>query len=432
MTRPVDLLLENVTLPDGRVADIAVDRGLVRHVGAPLRACESVDCSRFICMPGAVDMHVHMRGGEQAHKEDFASGTASAVAGGVTVVVDQPNTIPPLTTGERLSTRIREAAEHAVCGFAVNAGVTADADLEGMWRAGALAFGETFAAPSSYGEALSPEALTDALRRINRLGGLATIHAEEIALEGAPQTLADHDRMRPADGEARAVAIVSGLAPPGSRIHFCHLSTAAAVDAAQGTVEVTPHHLFLSREQFDPADAAGKVNPPLRSETERRHLWLRWEKIDVIASDHAPHTAEEKRRAIADAPSGIPGVETMVPLLMAAVQKRQISRISVIEKTSRTPATLLGIPCAGFAPGDRADYALYPREITTIDPGTLHSRAGWSPYAGYEAVFPTEVIVQGVRAYKEGEYLAVLPRWYPAEGIISRRTNNCVPIQRTL
>ncbi|RXE55443.1 dihydroorotase [Methanoculleus taiwanensis] len=416
MTRPVDLLLENVTLPDGRIADVAIDRGIVRHVGAPLRAYESVDCSRLICMPGAIDMHVHMRGGEQAYKEDFASGTASAVAGGVTVVVDQPNTIPPLTTGERITARIRDAAEHAVCGFAVNAGVTADADLEGMWRAGALAFGETFAAPSSYGEALSPEELSGALQRIARIGGVATIHAEEIVSGKLPQTLADHDRMRPADGEARAVAIVGGLAPPGSRIHFCHLSTAAAVKTARGSVEVTPHHLFLSRERFDPEDAAGKVNPPLRSETDRRHLWSCWEKIDVVASDHAPHTAEEKRRALAEAPSGIPGVETMAPLLMAAVQKREISRISVMEKTSWTPAVLLGIPVAGFAPGDRADYALYPREIASVDPDALHSRAGWSPYAGYEAVFPVEVIMQGVRAYKDGDHLAALPRWYPGDG----------------
>ncbi|MDN7023500.1 amidohydrolase family protein [Methanoculleus sp. FWC-SCC1] len=416
MTEPVDLLLKNVTLPDGRVADVSVDRGVVRHVGAPLRAAETVDCSRLLCLPAAVDMHVHMRGGEQAYKENFATGTASAVAGGVTVVVDQPNTIPPITTAERLRSRVEEAHRQAVCGFAVNAGVTGDADLAGMWRAGALAFGETFAAPSSYGEALPPEILAPLFERIRQLGGLATVHAEEVAGDRPLATLTGHDRARPAAGEVLAVTAVGRLAPPGLRLHFCHLSTADAVDAARGSVEVTPHHLFLSREAFDPDDAAGKVNPPLRSERERKRLWSRWEKIDVIASDHAPHTHGEKSRGIAAAPSGIPGVETMVPLLVAEARKRRIPLPSVIEKTSWKPADLLGIPRAGFAPGDRADYALYPESIAKVDPDQLHSRCGWSPYAGYDAVFPAEVIVQGVRAYHDGAVAAALPRWHPGAG----------------
>ncbi len=416
MTETVDLLLKNVTLPDGRVADVSIDRGIVRHVGAPLRAFETVDCTGLLCLPAAVDMHVHMRGGEQAYKEDFATGTASAVAGGVTVVVDQPNTIPPITTAERLRARVEDANRHAVCGFAVNAGVTADAHLEEMWRAGALAFGETFAAPSSYGEAIPPDVLASAFERIRRLGGLATIHAEEVVDDRPAPTLAGHEAARPAAGEARAVAAVGRLAPPGLRLHFCHLSTAASVDAARGSIEVTPHHLFLSLEMFDPEDAAGKVNPPLRSERERKLLWSRWDRIDVIASDHAPHTRAEKGRGVAAAPSGIPGVETMVPLLVAEVRKGRITPASVIEKTSRRPADLLGIPRAGFAPGDRADYALYPETITKVDPDRLHSRCGWSPYTGFDAVFPVEVIVQGVRAYRDGAIAAALPRWYPGDG----------------
>lgn len=116
-------------------------------------------------------MHVHMRGGVQAEKEDWRTGTMSAVAGGVTVVVDQPNTVPPITTPELLRARIHEAEGHAICGFAVNAGVVPDADLVGMWNAGAMAFGEIFTAPSSYSEGLDPEATRGLFACIHALGG---------------------------------------------------------------------------------------------------------------------------------------------------------------------------------------------------------------------------------------------------------------------
>lgn len=412
-----DLVLRNVTLPTGRRADIVVADGIVRHVGAPARAGETIDCTGYTCLPGAVDMHVHMRGGAQREKEDWRTGTTSAVAGGVTVVVDQPNTVPPLTTPELLRARVREAAGEAVCGFAVNAGVVPGADLEGMWDAGAMAFGETFAAPSSYGEGLDAETLKGLFDRIHALGGVATVHAEEVSGR-APATLADHDRARPGEGEARAVEAIAGLAPAGLRLHFCHLSTAASVRAARGTVEVTPHHLFLSREAFDPDETGARVNPPLRDEKTRRELWSCWERIDVVASDHAPHTLHEKRMPFETAPSGIPGVETMVPLLMAAVRRGRITLASVIEKTSWRPAAILGIPRAGFEPGDRADYALYPDEITRIDAAHLHAKCGWSPFEGLDAVFPEEVIVGGRRAYVHGDLRETRGAWYPGKGYL--------------
>ncbi|MDN7013075.1 amidohydrolase family protein [Methanoculleus sp. FWC-SCC3] len=414
-----DLVLRNVMLPTGRRADIAVVGGIVRHIGAAVRAVETIDCTGYTCLPGAVDMHVHMRGGVQAEKEDWRTGTTSAVAGGVTVVVDQPNTVPPIITPELLRARIREAEEQAVCGFAVNAGVVPEADLGGMWESGAMAFGETFAAPSSYGDGLDAETLRELFARIHALGGVVTVHAEEVSGR-APATLADHDRARSGEGEARAVQKVTGLAPAGLRLHFCHLSTAASVRAARGTVEATPHHLFLSRKNFDPDDTRARVNPPLRDEKTRHELWSCWDRIDVVASDHAPHTVQEKEAPFETAPSGIPGVETMVPLLMAAVQNGRITLASVIEKTSWAPAAILGIPRAGFEPGDRADFALYPDEITRIDASHLHAKCGWSPFEGLEAVFPEEVIVGGTRAYVHGDLRETCAAWYPGQGYLSR------------
>jgi dihydroorotase len=217
-------------------------------------------------------------------------------------------------------------------------------------------------------------------------------------------------------GEAEAVRAVQQLNHSGCRLHFCHMSSARSVDAATGSAEVTPHHLFLSHEQFERDNTLGKVNPPLRTEAERKGLWERWGRIDVIASDHAPHTREEKLQDFSGAPSGIPGVETMVPLLLAQVVAKKISLASVIEKTSSAPARLLGIPGAGFDIGDRADFALFPKTPRPIEAGSLHSRAGWTPFEGQMAVFPRMVVMNGSVTYLGGEFLRQEPAWFSGKG----------------
>ena len=416
MERRPDLILANVQLPEGRRADITIHDGRVIHAGASTAAERRIDCTGFFILPAAVDMHVHMRGGIQSAKEDWESGSKSAIAGGVTVVVDQPNTIPPLTTPETFAARVKEAREHSSCSFAINSGVTPGTPIEAMWEAGTMAFGEIFFAPSSYGEALGKAEFSHALERIQALGGLATVHAEGIG-SGKDTGLAAHDTLRSPEREQEAVIAVQSANRKGCRLHFCHLSAAESVDAAQGSVEVTPHHLFLSREMTGDADCRFKVNPPVRSERERTGLWERWNRIDVIASDHAPHTNEEKTLPFPDAPSGIPGVETMVPLLMAKVLEKQISLSDVIQKTSSAPAALIGIPPSGFAPGSRADFALYPRSVTRVNPDLLHSRCGWSPFEGFHAIFPRTVILGGSMAYHDGEFFRSTPVWYPGKGL---------------
>ena len=356
-----------------------------------------------------------MRGGVQSAKEDWTSGSMSALAGGVTVVVDQPNTVPPISSPESLQDRVRDAREHSFCSFAVNSSVTPETPLESMWEAGALAFGETFYARSSYGDAVSDEALKPALKRIHALGALATIHAEMVD-DGDDTSLLCHDRVRSPEGELRAVKSVERLNTGKCRLHFCHLSTKQSIDAAQGTVEVTPHHLFLSLEDFDTTDTFGKVNPPLRTEKERKQLWGRWERIDVIASDHAPHTKKEKAQPFPAAPSGIPGTETMVPLLLAQAIDGKIPLQSVVEKTSYRPAEILGIPRAGFRIGDRADFAMYQKIPTPVTPEMLHSRCGWTPFEGHMAVFPRTVIREGSVVFRDGEFFNKESVWFSGKG----------------
>ncbi|OPX62928.1 MULTISPECIES: dihydroorotase [unclassified Methanoregula] len=421
MEKPPSLVLRNVSLPDGRVADISTAGGIVTHAGEGVPSDRDIDCNGMFVLPAAVDMHVHMRGGAQSAKEDWESGTKSALAGGVTVVVDQPNTVPPLTTPEAFHARVLAAKESAFCTFAVNSGVTRDTSLSAMWSAGAMAFGEIFYAPSSYGEAVTLEYLCSAFDHIRSLGGLATIHAEEVG-PGPDTTLESHAGLRSPEGELRAVRTVLQANTAGCRLHFCHMSAGPSAGAASqgGSVEVTPHHLFLSREMCDTADTFAKVNPPLRSERERKELFAQWNRIDVIASDHAPHTVEEKRQPFADAPSGVPGVETMVPLLLAAVLEKKISLPDVIAKTSSNPAAILRIPQAGFAPGSRADFALYPKTAEKIDAGNLHSRCGWTPFEGMKGVFPSHVIMDGTVVFEDGEFFRTGPAWIPGDGYFPR------------
>jgi dihydroorotase len=413
-------VLGNVTLPSGRVADIMLADGRVVHVGAGQKTTEYINCAGYLVVPAAIDMHVHMRGGSQSAKEDWKSGSMSALAGGVTVVVDQPNTIPPLDTPNRLGDRVCDAQVNSLCNFAINSSVTERTPLEEMWQEGAMAFGETFFAPSSYGDAIGDAFLSRAMDRIHAMDGLLTIHAEEVS-ESTPDTgLLSHDHVRSPEGELQAVKAVRRLNNSGCRLHFCHLSTKRSIDAASGSVEVTPHHLFLSFEDFENTDPYGKVNPPLRDEKERKHLFSRWDRIDVIASDHAPHTLAEKSGDFSRAPSGIPGVETMMPLLMARVLDGKISLQSVIEKTSYKPAELLGIPRAGFCTGDRADFAIYQKIPCPITADMLHSKCDWTPFEGHMSLFPATVIMGGKIVYQDGEFFTPEPRWFAGKGLIKR------------
>lgn len=418
------LVLGNVSLPSGRVTDISLAGGRVTHLGAGRGTTEKIDCSGSFLVPAAIDMHVHMRGGAQSAKEDWKSGSMSALAGGVTVVVDQPNTLPPIDTPQRLGDRVCDAQANSLCHFAINSSVTTNTPFEEMWRAGAMAFGETFFAPSSFGDAIGEAYLNLAMDRIHAVDGLLTIHAEEVSGTLPDSGLLSHDRIRSPDGELRAVKAVQRLNKRGCRLHFCHISTKRSIDAAQGSVEVTPHHLFLSLEDFENTDPFGKVNPPLRNEKERKQLFSRWDRIDIIASDHAPHTLAEKSGNFSRAPSGLPGVETMMPLLLARVIEGKISLQSVIEKTSYKPAEVLGIPRAGFSVGNRADFALYPKIPCPITTEMLHSKCNWTPFEGHMSLFPTTVIMGGKIVFQEGEFFTSEPHWFSGKGLIM---NTVVP-----
>ncbi|HTY52275.1 MAG TPA: amidohydrolase family protein [Methanomicrobiales archaeon] len=413
----LDLLLKNVKLPEGRIVDISVAGGIVTHAGAGGEAAGVIDCSGLLVLPGGVDMHVHMRGGSrESYKEDWGTGSRAALAGGVTFVVDQPNTDPPLTTVQAFQARVREAQRDSLCHFAVNAGAVPGAPLTDLWKAGAMAFGEIFLAPSTGAAGVPPRGMKGLLADIHALGAPATIHAEEVTGEPGID-ITSHGESRSSAGEIAAVGMVKGIVPGGMQLHFCHLSTAGAVAAsAPHSSEATPHHLLLSLDDFGPEDARGKVNPPLRSAAERDGLFAVWDRITVLASDHAPHTVSEKSGEFSRAPAGMPGIETMIPLMVPKVLSGETTLASLIAKTSANPCRVLGIPAPGFSKGDRADFALFPGEATVIHARDLHSRCGWTPYEGKRAVFPSLVIMGGEVVVDDGDITRWNPRWFPGRG----------------
>lgn len=417
-----DLILKSVTLPTGRVADISITNGVITHIGSSGTAGQMIDCRGRLCVPAAIDVHVHMRDGPQAAKEDWASGTKAAVAGGVAAMVDQPNTVPPMETVENFTARVRRAGEESFCHYAVNGSVTDTADLSGLYRAGALAFGEMFAAPSSYGSALTPEVIRSALAVLASQGSLTTVHAEEVK-PGVVYTLAEHAASRPIVSEAATVDLVNALAPANAKLHYCHMSGTASIAHVmmrQGnTCEVAPHHLFLSWEEHDCADTRFRMNPPLRTKVERMDLWRMFDTIPVIASDHAPHTIPEKAQDFASAPSGVPGVETMLPLLMNAVLEGKISLDAVIAKTVTNPCRIFGVAAPAITVGSRADLAVYADRPEPIRADNLHSKCGWTPYEGMPGLFPQTTIVGGTAVWHNDEFTRGRKCWLAGKGKFS-------------
>lgn len=400
----MDLLVK-----DGRVytagrllsTDIWIKNGKISALGGYNKAAERIDASGMIIIPGAIDMHVHFREPGHTHKENWESGSISAAAGGVTTVVDQPNTYPPVNDAESYREKLNLAKRGSVVDFCLNGG---PGDVESLLRVGASAIGEIFMYE------MSEERLAGILDAVERLGALATVHAEDgEIIKRYSEPLREirepyvHSRARPPIAEVSAID--RALSISRCRLHICHISTADGLDLVRGrrnrrvSCEVVPHHLFLSRRDYRRLGTFLKVNPPLRNPAECDALWdgLRRGDIDVIASDHAPHLPEEKRDDIWHAPPGIPGVETMLPLMLYAVKSNMITLDRVVDALSRRPASILGLRSKGeIAIGKDADLVIFdPKRQERIDVQRLHSRADWTPYEGKKAIFPVMTLVRG-------------------------------------
>ncbi len=397
---------------------MAVRAGVIERVAPSLSgpAREEVDCHGLALLPGAVDLHVHLREPGMTHKEDIASGTEAAVSAGVTTVFDMPNTSPPTTTLERLAEKAGAAARSARCHVRFYLALTAD-NLDEIERAAshpAFAGVKVFLG-STTGRTLVEDPGVIA-RALDRVPALFAFHAELESVLAAVRgsiprpTASHHQVLRPAEAAVAGARLVADLASrPGRRLHLCHLSSAGEIavlsrarPASRLTAEVTPHHLFFTHEDTDRLGNLLKVNPPVRAPADRDALLaaLRDGPVNALATDHAPHTRHEKSLPYPQAPSGVPGLDTLVPAALRLVQVGALDLPRAVGLLSENPAGIAGLDRKGrVAEGYDADLILCDLDRTwTPADADVRTRCGWTPFAGRTlAARPLAVWVQGRR-----------------------------------
>jgi dihydroorotase len=398
---------------------VAVEDGRIVKIAKQLSAGYTLDFGHYLVLPGAVDTHVHFRDPGLTHKEDIKSGSTAAVFGGVTSALDMPNTDPPARTYNGLKAKWEGLRDRSLVDLGLFCEASPTTDFE---RARLLAIGfKAFLAPTTGGLGFkSLDSAKPVMEAALATGRPVSVHAEDPALFGRgerDETLAAHALARPPSAEANAITWLATQFDT-TAVNIAHLSSAEGLKAAEtsgfkGTLEASPHHALLDTDLTGlAAPAFAKTNPPVRSKADRTAIMagLRGGRISILASDHAPHTAEEKTAPFAKAPSGVPGVETLLPLMMALAFNRQIDMQRVVDSCCRLPAERYGLMKGKIAEGYDADFAVFdPRDIKRIRPEALHSKCGWTPFGGMFAVFPVAVFLRGDEIMGEGQIRPARP-----------------------
>ena len=419
-----ELVLANGTVhtPSGPVAaDVAVRDGKILGIGSFPGAARIIDCTGLDVLPGVIDSQVHFREPGLEHKEDLESGSRAAVMGGVTAVFEMPNTSPNTDTADRVLDKLKRADHRMYCDHAFYVGATAEnADQLGELERIPGTAGVKIFMGASTGSLLVAE--DEALARVLANGiRRVAIHAEDEArmnerkdlrVEGDP---ASHPVWRDDESALLATRRILRLAREARRpIHVLHVTTPAELELLSAhrdiaTCEVTPQHLTLAAEDAYPRlGSFAQMNPPIRSAAHRDGLWhwLRQGVPDVLGSDHAPHTREEKDKPYPASPSGMPGVQTLLPLMLDHVARGNMTLERLIDMTSAGVQRVFGLVGKGrIAAGYDADFSIIDRKGSfTVTGDWLENRCGWSPFTGMELqgrVMGT--IVRGNVAMWEGQ-----------------------------
>jgi dihydroorotase len=398
---------------DGRIAEIG-------SIGASAGA-RTIDATGLHILPGVIDSQVHFREPGLEHKEDLATGSRSAVLGGVTAVFEMPNTKPATTSAEALAAKVAAASGRMHCDFAFFVGATHDnvgelAELERLpGAAGIKAF-----LGSSTGDLLIDDEATLA-RILAGISRRASFHAEDearlrerVPLQRAGDPSSHHHWRDPQAALASTERLLRLAARAGKRVHVLHVSTAEEMALLArhkdfASVEVTPQHLTLAApEAYERLGTKAQMNPPLRDRDHQAGLWWGVERgvVDVLGSDHAPHTLEEKAKSYPATPSGMPGVQTLVPVMLDHVNAGRLTLARFVDLTSAGPQRVFGIASKGrIAVGYDADLTIVDlKETRVIEDEWIGSKCGWTPFAGHTVRgWPKGTIVRGLLAMWEGD-----------------------------
>jgi dihydroorotase len=426
MAETFDIVFKGATVVDhtgAGEADLGIRDGRIAAIGdiGEGLAGETIDAAGLHILPGVIDTQVHFREPGMEHKEDLETGSRAAVLGGVTAVFEMPNTRPPTTSREALAAKVATATGRMHCDFAFFVGATRDnVDELGELELLPGAAGVKVFAGSSTGDLLvdDEETLARVLAKIRRR---ASFHSEDEARlnermslqrEGDPSS---HTEWRdPIAALASTERLLRLATEAGKRIHILHVSTAAEMELLAlhkdvASVEVTPQHLTLSTpDAYERLGTRAQMNPPLRDRSHQERLWwgLSQGVVDVLGSDHAPHTLEEKSGSYPATPSGMPGVQTLVPVMLDHVNAGRLSLARFVDLTSAGPQRLFSIAGKGrIAVGYDADLTIVDLKAErVVEDAWLGSKCGWSPFTGQKFKgWPVGTVVRGRLAMWDGE-----------------------------
>ena len=426
MPETYDLILKGGTVVNQDGAgrrDIGIANGRIAALGDLARALagETIDAKGLHILPGVIDTQVHFREPGHTHKEDLESGSRAAVLGGVTAVFEMPNTDPLTTDASALADKLRLARGRMHCDFAFFVGGTHEnvADLPELERLPGAAGIKVFIG-SSTGKLLVPDdaGIRAVLKAIRRR---ASFHSEDefrledrkkLRVEGDPRSHPVwRDEIAALQSTQRLVALARET---GKRVHVLHVTSQEEIEFLAGhkdvaSVEVTPHHLTMTApECYERLGTRAQMNPPVREARHRDALWrgLGSGTVDILGSDHAPHTLAEKAKTYPASPSGMPGVQTLVPLMLDHVNAGRLTLEHFVDLTSAGPARLFGIAAKGrIAAGYDADLTIVDlKRKQTITNAWIVSKCAWTPYDGMEVTgWPVGTFVRGRKVMWEGD-----------------------------
>jgi len=416
------------------VTDIGVKHGKIVEMSAldPKAAGEVIDCTGLHVLPGVIDTQVHFREPGFTHKEDLETGSRAAVMGGVTSVFEMPNTDPQTADAEALADKVRRGTHRMHCDFAFWVGGTHHniADIPELERLPGAAGIKVFMGSST--GSLLVEDDTGVTAILSKTRRRAAFHSEDemmlrerknLRVEGDPSS---HPIWRSAEvALACTKRLVRIARETGALIHVLHISTSDEMHYLRdhkdvASCEVTPHHLTLAGpEAYERLGTLVQMNPPVRDEAHRAGIWQGVSQgvADILGSDHAPHTLEEKAKPYPASPSGMTGVQTLVPIMLDHVNARRMSLERFVDMTSAGPLRLFGIAGKGrIAAGYDADLTIVDmKRRKTITNSWIQSRCGWTPYDGKTVQgWPVGTIVRGQRVMWEGELVT------PSQGVAVR------------
>jgi len=429
MNQRFDTILKSGTVvnQDGEgVRDIGIANGRIAAIGALAHASagEVIDCKGLHILPGVMDTQVHFREPGLTHKEDLETGSRSAVMGGVTAVFEMPNTDPPTSNRAALEEKLSRAKGRMHCDHAFYAGATHEnaAYLAEVEATPGCCGVKTFMGSSTGSLLVDDDAGVEAVLRAVRRR--AAFHSEDEARLKERKGLAregdwsSHPEVRDTETALRSTKRLIAIAERlGKRVHVLHTSTADEIEFLShhkdiATCEVTPQHLTLvAPETYQRLKGLAQMNPPIRDVSHQAGLWrgIANGVVDVIGTDHAPHTLEEKARPYPASPSGMPGVQTLVAVMLTHVAEGRLTLERFIDLTSAGPQRVFNIAGKGrLAVGWDADLTIVDlkarRNIRNADQAT---RVGWTPFDGMEAkAWPMATIIRGRIVMRDGELVA--------------------------